>query len=98
MAIQIDLRNSGTAEPTETPEYTKAADGLVQVIFQSKGCHSAWIEYQMDPAVENDKNHAVITPSDSDSSYTPFLLAGAKYKIYASVNPGGSFRATIIET
>jgi hypothetical protein len=98
MPLHIDLRcnPSGLAE---TPEYTKAADGVVSIIYDEKKCYSAWIEYNLDPLVPatTSKTIAVLIPSDSTNAYSPYMEAGCKYKIKASMAFDGHFKAKIIE-
>lgn len=97
MATQLDLRHTPGAGITESQVFTKAADGVVSVIYEADKCISAWIEYTQDPAVPGSIAQAVIAPSDSSSIYAPYMLTGATYVVKASVGINGFFRATILE-
>jgi hypothetical protein len=96
MAYSLDLRYKG--EPvTISPEQIKQGDGTVSVIYESKGCVSAWIEYPLDPAVPDFKAVAVIAPGDSENVYAPFMSDGTPYVIKASIQPYGHLYLKVLE-
>ena len=96
MSYVLDLRYKGEAI-TESPPQLKAGDGTLSVIYETKGCVSAWIEYALDPATPHVKAIAVIAPGDSEGVYSPFMLNATPYVIKASVQPYGHFLIKVLE-